>query len=360
MVWLRTLVRPDDTLRRVIEVIDAAELQIALVTDEQRRLLGTITDGDVRRGLLKGLTLEAKALEVMNASPTTAPAGTPVSAVETLMHRRSLRHIPILGADSVVVDLAMPQADPSKGRLPNQVVLMAGGLGTRLGALTEHTPKPLLMVGAKPILETILESFVAQGFYRFHVAVNYKADMIEAYFGDGSRWGVEIDYLRETKRLGTVGALGLLDAPPSETFFVMNGDVLTKINFRNMLAFHEENAQCATMAVREYDLQVPFGVVDLEGHTIKRLVEKPVQRFFVNAGVYVLSPDCCDLIPRNDYFDMTSLFQALIAQRQLAASFPIYEYWLDVGRTSDFKQAHLDYAQHWAVPLPVDSFERGS
>ncbi len=360
MVWLRTLVRPDDTLRRVIEVIDAAELQIALVTDERRRLLGTITDGDVRRGLLQGLSLEAKAREVMNASPTTAPAGTPPSATEALMHRRSLRHIPVLDADGVVVALALPRTDSSQGRLPNQVVLMAGGLGTRLGALTEHTPKPLLMVGAKPILETILESFVSQGFYRFHIAVNYRADMIEAYFGDGSRWGVEIDYLRETKRLGTVGALSLLDAPPSETFFVMNGDVLTKINFRYMLEFHEKHGQSATMAVREYDLQVPFGVVDLEGHTIKGLIEKPVQRYFVNAGVYALSPHCCGLIPCDDYFDMTSLFQALIAQRQLAASFPIYEYWLDVGRTSDFRQAHLDYAQHWEAPLPADTFERQS
>jgi dTDP-glucose pyrophosphorylase len=345
--WLKTLVAPSNTIRQVLAAIDAAELQIALVVNEQKKLLGVITDGDVRRGLLAGLTLESPASKVMNTQFTSATEDIKPTAIETLMRDKQLRHIPILDEQGILLDLRLLDEATKTERLPNVVVLMAGGLGERLGELTKDTPKPLLKVGDKPILEIILESFLAQGFHRFFISVNYKSEMIENYFGDGSRWGAEISYVRETKRLGTGGSLSLLPEIPKHPFFVMNGDLLTKVNFKGMLEFHEAQAQLATMAVREYDVQIPFGVTELDGHKIVGLSEKPVKRFFVNAGVYVLSPQCLPLIPKDDFFDMPNLFQKLIENGFATSSFPVHEYWLDIGRMSDFQRANVEYLENW-------------
>jgi dTDP-glucose pyrophosphorylase/urease gamma subunit len=347
MNWEKTLVQPTDTLRQVLSVIDKAELQIALVVDDQKKLLGVITDGDVRRGFLAGLTLESTASKVMNPQFTVATQDMKPSAIEALMREKQLRHIPIIDENGIILDLRLLDEATKTERLPNIVVLMAGGLGERLGELTKDTPKPLLKVGDKPILEIILESFLAQGFHRFFISVNYKSQMIEDYFGDGSRWGAEIQYVRETKRLGTGGSLSLLSELPKEPFFVMNGDLLTKVNFKGMLEFHESQTQLATMAVREYDVQIPFGVTELDGHKITGLVEKPVKRFFVNAGVYVLSPQCLPLIPKDNFFDMPSLFQKLIDNGFATSSFPLHEYWLDIGRMSDFQRANVEYLENW-------------
>ena len=348
--WRATLVAPDASLRDVIATIDAAELQIAVVIDAEEHLLGVITDGDVRRALLRGLTLTTPAAEVMTLNPTTVTPDMRPTAIENLMLERDLRHIPVVDASGVLVGLALPGTNKGGRKFNNQVFLMAGGLGSRLGDLTRDTPKPMLRVGGKPILETILEGFLAQGFYRFTIAVNYKSDLIQAYFGDGSRWGAEVSYLHEAKRLGTCGALSLLEKTPEQPFFVMNADLLTKVNFGQMLEFHTLNSACATMAVREYDVQIPFGVVDTEDSSITALTEKPVQRYFVNAGVYVLEPDCLDHIPENDMFDMTQLFNSLLTRAQKAVSFPVHEYWLDIGRLSDFEQANSDYHELWAEP----------
>ncbi len=347
--WLKTLVSPANTIREVLAAIDAAELQIALVVDENKKLLGVITDGDVRRGLLAGLTLESAAHKVMNTLFTVATLDMKPSATETLMREKQLRHIPIVNEHGVILDLRLLDEVTKTERLPNVVVLMAGGLGERLGELTKDIPKPLLKVGDKPILEIILESFLSQGFHRFFISVNYKSEMIEEYFSDGSRWGAEIKYVRETKRLGTGGSLSLLPELPKEPFFVMNGDLLTKVNFKGMLEFHTSQTQLATMAVREYDVQIPFGVTELDGHKITGLVEKPVKRFFVNAGVYVLSPQCLPLIPNDEFFDMPSLFQKLIENGFNTSSFPIHEYWLDIGRISDFQRANVEYLENWVT-----------
>jgi dTDP-glucose pyrophosphorylase len=347
--WLKTLVAPTHTIRQVLAAIDAAELQIALVVDQDKKLLGVITDGDVRRGLLAGLTLEATANSVMNTQFTSASEDMKPTAIETLMRDKQLRHIPILNERGILLDLRLLDEATKTERLPNVVVLMAGGLGERLGELTKDTPKPLLKVGDKPILEIILESFLAQGFHRFFISVNYKSEMIENYFGDGSRWGADIEYVRETKRLGTGGSLSLLPEIPKDPFFVMNGDLLTKVNFKGMLEFHASQTQLATMAVREYDVQIPFGVTELDGHKITGLVEKPVKRFFVNAGVYVLSPQCLPLIPKDEFFDMPNLFQKLINHGFATSSFPIHEYWLDIGRMSDFQRANVEYLENWTV-----------
>ena len=332
------------TLREVIAVIDRGELQITLVVDEKRRLLGTITDGDVRRGLLRGLGLDALAGRVMTTDAITVTEDLTFNEDSWLLHKRLARRIPMVGADGVVVGLALPEDELVAQGVPNRVVIMAGGLGTRLGKLTEHTPKPLLKVGTKPILETILESFLAQGFRHFHISVNYKAQMIEDYFGDGSSWGAEISYLRETQRLGTAGALSLLPRPEAP-IVVMNGDLLTKVNFRQMLEFHRIHRQKATVAVRKYDVRVPFGVVELRRDEITRIVEKPEYNFFVNAGIYLLDPECLPLVPYNQFFDMPDLLKALIADDAKVGSFPLHEYWLDVGRLDDFETANLTYGE---------------
>jgi NDP-sugar pyrophosphorylase family protein len=256
------------------------------------------------------------------------------------MRQRRLHQIPVLDATWRVVglevldDLLKPQPKT------NPVVLMAGGLGSRLRPLTDECPKPLLRVGTKPILETILEAFIEHGFNRFYVSVNYKAEMIEAYFGDGSRWGATIEYLREKERLGTAGALSLLPEPPVEPVFVMNGDLLTRLNFAHLLDFHTAHGSVATMCVREYEMQVPYGVIKTRSHRILDIHEKPTERYLVNAGVYVLQPDALALIPRDRSFDMPDLFKRLMDRGGDTAVFPIREYWMDIGQMDDFHRAN--------------------
>ena len=219
---------------------------------------------------------------------------------------------------------------------------MAGGTGTRLRPLTENSPKPLLTVGDKPLLEGIIENFVRQGFSKFFISVNYLAESIKDHFGDGAKWGAHIIYLDEDKPLGTAGALKLLPEKPTSPVIVMNGDLVTKIDFRDVLDFHSTQSSVATMCVREYDFQVPFGVVETQGAMIQSIDEKPVHKFFVNAGIYVIDPDALEIIPDDQKFDMTELFDQLVQGSQPAAAFPVHEYWMDIGRLDDFHRANKD------------------
>jgi NDP-sugar pyrophosphorylase family protein len=230
---------------------------------------------------------------------------------------------------------------------PNWVLLMAGGLGSRLLPLTEVSPKPLLKVGNKPLLETILDNFIEYGFKHFFISVNYKAEMFENYFGDGSRWGIEIKYLKEKEKKGTAGALSLLPNVPSHPVLVMNGDLLTNINFTQLLDFHMQHKANATMCVRSYDFQVPYGVTEIEGNSIISLDEKPMQQFFVNAGIYVLEPSVFRLIPGNTFFDMTDLFGLMLEEKQEISAFPIREYWLDIGKIEDLEKANGEFKNHF-------------
>ena len=345
--WTKTFVHPDSSLRDVIATIDAALLQIALVVDDDYHLLGLITDGDVRRALLRGLTLDARASEFMTRDPAVATPDMRLSALDELMRNKDIKHIPVVDENGVIIRLALHGKLLPRERFDNQVIFMVGGLGSRLGDLTKDIPKPLLKIGEKPILEIIIDNFMAQGFYNFTLAVNYKAEIMEHYFGNGSRWGANITYIREKEKLGTCGALGLLEQKPDKPFIVMNGDLLTKINFKDLIDFHESKKGAATMAVREYDVQIPFGVTTLDGDRITELNEKPTHRYFVNAGIYTLSPECLDIIPKDTYFDMTTLFQELLNQNKTVNSFHINEYWLDIGRTDDFQKAHADFLEHW-------------
>jgi dTDP-glucose pyrophosphorylase len=345
--WKKALIVSSMSIRTAIVTIDASALQIAMVVDEHNRLLGTVTDGDIRRGILKGLSLDDTVQHIMNDTPTTARAYDGRETVLALMKNKSLHHIPILDDDGRVVGLEVLDELIQGQQQDNPVLLMAGGLGRRLQPLTNECPKPLLKVGGKPILEIILENFVEQGFNRFFISVNYKAEMIESYFGNGSRWGISLSYLREQERMGTAGALSLLPGGLTQPLIVMNGDLLTRINFRQLLTFHAEHHAQATMCVRDYDFQVPYGVVKIEKHRLIGIEEKPVHHCFVSAGIYILQPDVISLIPRNTFFDMPELFAEMIRQHKETAVFPIREYWLDIGRMDDFERAVGEYERYF-------------
>jgi len=338
--WKEVVVRREMPLKEAISKIDRSGLQLAVVLNSDETLAGVLSDGDVRRAILAGKSLDVSVSEVMNPQPTVAPASMPRSKMLRLMRRLVIHHLPLVNAEHQVVGLATLDDLIGAVERPNWVIIMAGGLGTRLHPLTKECPKPLLKVGGKPILEIILESFAEQGFKQIFLSVNYKAEMIQDYFGEGDRWGIQVNYIHEKERLGTAGALSLLPERPTTPMIVMNGDILTRTSFDSLLKFHEAQDAVATMAVREYDFQVPYGVVRMDGTKIKAIEEKPLQRFFVNAGIYTLSSEVLEYIPKNTFFDMPTLFEHLISTNQATAAYPLREYWLDIGRMSDLEKAN--------------------
>jgi len=347
--WKRAVITVDATIRTSIETIQDGGFHIALVAGKDGKLLGTVTDGDIRRGLLNGFTMDDPAIDIANKTPRTERDTLEDHILLADMNKYLVRQLPLISPDGRLTGIAHIDTLTKGVTHPrNTVVLMAGGLGKRLRPLTAATPKPLLRVGDKPLLETILESFVSQGFDHFFISVNYLADSIIEYFGNGSRWGVNIDYLIEETALGTAGALRLLPERPELPLIIMNGDLVTRISFTDLLRFHHGSNALGTMCVREYDMEVPFGVVDIEGLNIRKIDEKPVHRFFVNAGIYALSPQALDLIPDKGAHDMTQLFELILAQNKITAAFPIHEYWLDVGRLDDFHRANVDLKNGYA------------
>ena len=331
------------TIEKALSVIDSGAVKIALVVDTDNKLLGTLSDGDIRRGLLRKKLLNETIEDVYFKNPTTANKGT---SKEDLLHLclvNGISQVPIVDEDRKVIDLFIIDDGLQKKQHENHVVLMVGGLGTRLRPLTENTPKPMLKVGGKPILETIVKRFVDDGFTNITMCLGYKSNVIQDYFRDGGSFGANIDYIVEEERMGTAGALTLLEKRLDNPFFVMNGDLLTNINFEKMLDFHVEHNSKATMCVREYDIEVPYGVVNVANENITSIIEKPIHSFFVNSGIYLLEPDCIDLIPDNKFYDMPTLFEELIAAKEKIISFPLQEYWLDIGRIADYERANVEY-----------------
>lgn len=341
--WKKTLISPSQPIAEAMRIIDTSALQIALVIDENSRLVGVVTDGDIRRGILKGMKLEQPVSSIMSRNFTSAKATSSREEIIELMKNRDLHQIPVLDEQGCVIDLKILVDLINIPRTDNWVVLMAGGLGTRLQPLTYDFPKPLLKVGNKSILEIILDSFIKYGFKRYFIAVNYKAKMIEDHFGDGSRWGIQIEYLRENKELGTAGALSMLPDKPKTSLIVMNADLMTKVNFQQLLDFHSAHRASGTMCVQNYHFQVPYGVVNINQQYIIGIDEKPSHRFFVNAGIYVLEPNVLSFLQPDSYLDMTSLFEKVMSEGLETVAFPLREYWLDIGRISDYEKANGDY-----------------
>lgn len=342
--WRNTLIDSSSTIQDAIGTIDSSALQIGLVVDGADRLIGTVTDGDIRRSILRNEKMDAPISLAMNPKPHVASVGVSDESLLRDMKLYSIRQIPIVDENRKLVDLAfIDDLLAPAGEKDNWVVLMAGGLGSRLRPLTNVTPKPLLPIGSKPLLETILENFIKQNFKRFYISVNYKSEMIRSYFGDGDKWGAQIRYLEEDEQLGTAGALRLIPDRGTHPFIVMNADLLTQVNFQHLLEYHSQNNVSATMCVRTYDFQVPFGVIHLEENGIKKIDEKPLHYFLVNAGIYALNPDVIDLIPNGQHFDMTNLFELIIENNIPNTVFPIREYWLDVGRIDDLNKAKQEF-----------------
>jgi len=344
--WRDIVIPPQTPLLDAIKILDRSATQILLITDSENRLLGTVTDGDVRRAILRGNDLSIDIAQVMNSKPFTIRHDLPFDRPRLLaiMVERKLRHVPVVDDSGHLLRLEFEDDLLRTQELPNPVVLMVGGLGERLRPLTEECPKPLLSVGGRPLLETIILQLASHGFRHFHLAVNYKAEMFESHFGDGSRLGVNISYVREETKLGTAGALSLLPGNLKDPILVMNGDVLTDINYHALLNFHAEHRATATMCVREYDIEVPYGVVDIDKNSnVIGIIEKPKHRFFINAGIYLLNGDTVSTIEKSKFLDMPSFIERIKGSGGNVSAFPIREYWLDIGRMDDFMRANTEF-----------------
>jgi dTDP-glucose pyrophosphorylase len=341
--WRATLTPASATLGEAIGRLDKGAMQIILVVEEGNRLIGVVTDGDVRRGLLKGVGLQDSVAPLVNKSPATAAPTSSRAQRLALMRQLSIKHLPIVTPERIVVGLDTLEDVLRSTTRDNPVVLMAGGAGHRLRPLTEQTPKPMLHVGGRPLIETMVRNLVAQGFWRIFLSVNYKAELIETHFRDGSEFGAKVEYLREDKGLGTAGALGLLPEGVKEPVLVMNGDILTTVDFGSIVDFHREHAVAATLAVRDYQYQVPYGVVTIDDLYLKGIVEKPMQSWFVSAGIYVLEPSALTNMTRGEAIDMPTLLDRLRESGNRIAVFPIREYWLDIGRIEDFERALAEF-----------------
>jgi dTDP-glucose pyrophosphorylase len=335
--WRKALLPADSALKEAIQNLTETSLQMVLVVEPDGTLVGTLTDGDIRRGLLRGLDLNSSIATLVFRSPIVAPLQLGRDTALQLMQANKIHQLPIVDENQQVVGLHLLDDLITPCDRSNLMVIMAGGQGTRLRPHTDNCPKPMLPVDGKPILEHIIMRAKAEGFQHFVLAVHYLGNMIEEYFGDGSRLQVNIDYLREEKPLGTAGAIGLMNPRPENPFLVTNGDILTDINYGKMLDFHSHHgAKIATMAVRMYEWEHPFGVVYTKGIDIVRFEEKPVARNYVNAGVYVLESKALDALVVGEYCDMPTLFNRLQEKSERTIVYPIHENWMDVGQAEDY------------------------
>jgi dTDP-glucose pyrophosphorylase len=339
------LVAPSASVREALEAITKNSRQAVMVVADDGRLVGLVTDGDIRRGFLRGVTIDGRIADLMNPHPITAPVGIGRDEALALMQPRNLRHLPVVDAGGRLLDVMLFDELLRPVPLPNAAVLMAGGDGSRLRPLTDAVPKPLLRVGGKPLLEILIERLRACGVSRFFVTVRYKSEMIEKHFGDGARLGVRIRYVREEEPLGTAGALTRLPEALAEPFFLVNGDILTRCDFRAMLDFHQRWHADLTVGTVPHTVEVPYGVLQVEGERLAGIDEKPRLDFLVNAGVYVVEPGALPLVPRDRALDAPELISLLKQAGRAVVAFPIREYWLDVGQQGDFHRANQDVAE---------------
>ena len=333
---------PGNTVKEAMAIIDKGSVQFAVVVDDDLKLLGVLTDGDIRRGLLRGLGLESSIESLINKHPVVANINDTKERILELANEKKLHQIPIISNGKLIGIQDIREFLAPKNK-PNKVILMVGGLGTRLRPLTNDVPKPMLDVGNKPILHTIVENFAKYGYTDIIMCVNYKSEIIKEYFGNGDKFGVKIEYVLENQRMGTAGALSLLQKRPKDDFFVMNGDLLTNVNFEYLHEYHKDSNACASICVRKYEMQVPYGVVNVRANKVTSIEEKPTQSFFVSAGIYMFSPIVLDFIPKGVFYDMPTLFGELLKQDFAVYPFFIREYWLDIGKMDEYRRANDEY-----------------
>lgn len=339
--WKNILIKPDIQIKEAIRIIDDEGLRLALVIGHNNVLLGTVSDGDVRRAIINGLSLDEHVSLIMNKKPRVAKKGTPYYLIKEQMESNELYSIPILDG-SVLIGLETIIQNKAKRIIDNPVFIMAGGFGKRLSPKTINCPKPMLEVNGTPILELIIDDFISHGFHNFYLSTHYLPEVIKKYFGDGSKWGIKINYVYEEIPLGTGGALNLLPKGINLPIIMINGDVLTKLDFNKLLHHHISSKNIATMVVRDYQHQIPFGVINSSGLEIESMTEKPTFNYFVNAGVYVLNPEMIETANSHKKIDMPDIIQMEIDKNNTVGIYPLHEYWLDVGRPEDFEKAQLD------------------
>ena len=333
---------PGNTVKEAMAIIDRGSVQFAVVVDDDLKLLGVLTDGDIRRGLLRGLGLESSIESLINKHPVVANINDTKERILELANEKKLHQIPIISNGKLIGIQDIREFLAPKNK-PNKVILMVGGLGTRLRPLTNDVPKPMLDVGNKPILHTIVENFAKYGYTDIIMCVNYKSEIIKEYFGNGDKFGVKIEYVLENQRMGTAGALSLLKERPKDDFFVMNGDLLTNVNFEYLHEYHKDSNALASICIRKYEMQVPYGVVNVRANKVTSIEEKPTQSFFVSAGIYMFSPIVLDFIPKGVFYDMPTLLGELLKQDFAVYPFFIREYWLDIGKMDEYRRANDEY-----------------
>jgi dTDP-glucose pyrophosphorylase/CBS domain-containing protein len=335
----------NSSIRETILKLEANASQIVIVIRKDGQVLGTVTDGDIRRALLKGIELDSSTDNVMNKNFIFLLEPASKKDAITLMQKEKLKHIPLLDSKKVLIKIYSLEDLIKADSLDNVVIIMAGGEGKRLGQLTKNAPKPMLKVNNKPILEIILEKCIETGFKNFYFSVRYLKEQIKDYFNDGSRWNVNIRYLEEDSPLGTAGAMSLLKYEPtnSHSVLLINGDVLTKVDFKNFYEFHRDNKSDMSICVREYTTEIPYGVVNTQNSQVLSLDEKPFITHFINAGIYLFKPHIMNLVPKNTYFDMPQLINLAKQKKFKIAAFPIHEYWQDLGYPENLLQTKKDW-----------------
>jgi dTDP-glucose pyrophosphorylase len=339
----RAIVPATGTIREAMSAIDRDVSRIALLVDDVGALVGTVTDGDARRAILAGIDLDSPANLIMATHPIVAEPGTPDEEIASLMLEHSIRQVPVVDDAGRVIDIKLLDliAQPTEETVP--VLIMAGGLGTRLGELTRQVPKPLVQVAGRPILATLVHDLVAQGFHTIILAVGHKAELIQDYFGDGGRFGANISYVREEQPLGTAGAIALALPRLEREFILTNADLLTRVNFGELITFHRQEKDDLTIAIIESTYQLRYGLVETEGSRVIGIREKPQLRHFVNAGIYVIQPHLASLVRRGTRFDMDELIRAAISAGHRVGCFPIHEFWADIGEPDDLRRASAAY-----------------
>ena len=339
-LWGDCIVEINTPIKIAVEQLNRVGIKIALVVDDNYQLLGTISDGDFRRGMLNGLSLEDTVEKIMNKNPQTVNEGTSRLEILKLMNDTKILQIPIVDKNNFVIGLHLWDDISVQVRHSNIMVIMAGGKGSRLHPQTENRPKPMLLVAGIPILEHIIKRARSQGFNHFIIAINYLGQIIEDYFKDGQKFGVKIDYLREDVPLGTAGALSLLSHKPEKAFIVTNGDVITDINYSDFLEYHTVQNAAATVAVHTHEFQIPYGVVQINGLEVESYEEKPIVSSFINAGVYALDPNILDFIKEPKFRDMPEILDISRDLNKKVIVYPLHESWIDIGRPIDLEIAN--------------------
>ena len=346
--FARFCVRPDTRMRDVLSLIDANGEGVAMVVDADQKFVDIVTDGDIRRAILMQADFDEPVSAFLGkiegpgpAKPLTALSGTDEADLVRLIEENGVRHLPILDKDGHLAGVVLASELARDQKLPVRAVVMAGGFGVRLRPLTDGTPKPLLHVGEKPVIEHIVHKLRDSGVSHVNITTHYHADKIRDHFKDGTDFGVEVKYTHEEEPLGTAGALSMLQ-DTEETLLVMNGDILTDVDVRAMFDFHRDHKSDITIGVRRYEVPVPFGVIEADGASVTKLEEKPSLSFFINAGVYLLEPTVVRILEPGKKIDMTDLIQKLLDEDGVVTSFPIHEYWIDIGQMDDYLKAQTD------------------